>query len=314
MKSKNEETYTSTGFKLIYHPDAIKKLIKESKGTPISLSIAPTSRCNLNCSFCSNANREKHEELPFSSVVNLLESLTNFGLKTIEWTGGGDPTMYRHIKESITTAHLFGLEQGFITNGILLKRMPRQQLDMLKWIRVSANCLDYIPEVEVPKMTAVLGFSYVMNDNTTEDVLKNLHEHVKKYNPRYVRIVPNCQASFEQQEKNNEVLSQTVTKWGSPYFYQAKHFSQPERCWWGYFKPFVNFNGDVFRCSSVVLNSDSDKTFHKIFRWCDISELPSFYEKEVEEHNPIHCDHCVFRSQNDLVDSLLCYTGMENFV
>ena len=47
-------TYTSTGSKLVYHGNAIKRIVDHRLGTPISLQIAPTSRCNLNCIFCSN--------------------------------------------------------------------------------------------------------------------------------------------------------------------------------------------------------------------------------------------------------------------
>jgi len=153
-----------------------------------------------------------------------------------------------------------------------------------------------------------------MNPKTTEKVLNHINEYVKEFQPKYVRIVPNCQATLEEQEENNRGLSEIVSKWGSPYFYQAKTFSRPERCWWGYLKPFINFNGDVFRCSSVVLNSDSDKTFHDKFRWCDITELAKMYEHPMEEYIPIHCDHCVFRGQNDMINSLLTHTGMESFI
>jgi hypothetical protein len=153
-----------------------------------------------------------------------------------------------------------------------------------------------------------------MNDKTTNDILINIDEHIKQYKPKYVRIVPNCQASQEQQEENNRHYSELVAQWGEPYFYQAKNFSRPDHCWWGYFKPFINYNGDVFRCSSVVLNSDSDKTFHKRYKWCDVSELPDKYKTIVEEYSPEWCDHCVFRPQNDMVDSLFSPTDMKNFI
>ena len=55
-------TFTSTGTKLIHHPDVVKKLQVDRIASPISLQVAPTSRCNLKCVFCSNANRSKHED------------------------------------------------------------------------------------------------------------------------------------------------------------------------------------------------------------------------------------------------------------
>jgi MoaA/NifB/PqqE/SkfB family radical SAM enzyme len=81
-------TYTSTGSKLIYHPVVVNKLRWEGKATPISLQVGPTSRCNLNCVFCSNANRETHEDLEIGQLKRVIKELRFIGLKTVEWTGG----------------------------------------------------------------------------------------------------------------------------------------------------------------------------------------------------------------------------------
>jgi organic radical activating enzyme len=309
-----EHQFTSTGSKLIHHPEVTHRLNKEGKATPISLQVAPTSRCQLKCAFCSNANRKEHEDLDLLEIIELITQLKEHGLKTVEWTGGGDPTMYHSIWTAILIAHEFGLEQGFITNGLLLHKMEKSILDMLSWIRISMNCLDYVSQVKLPRIKGVLGFSYVMNEKTTADILHNLNDHVRCYGPEYVRIVPNCQATVEQQIDNNRKYSELVRDWGYPYFYQAKNFESPERCWWGYFKPFVLHDRSVFRCSSVVLNPGSEFTFHRRFKWCDMSELPSKYEKPIEPYIPENCQHCVFKGQNDLVDGIIHKNGLENFI
>ena len=308
-----ESIWTSTGIKLLHHPNVIKKLLK-GIGSPVSLQIAPTSRCQLNCVFCSNANREKHEDLESELIIDILNNLSHIGLKTVEWTGGGDPTLYKPIQTMIMAARLLDLEQGFITNGIALNTLSPVVLNMLSWVRISMNCLDYVSKIDIPEFPGVLGFSYVINPKTTEDILLNLSEYVKQYNPRYVRIVPNCQASLEQQEENNRVLSETVAQWDLPYFYQAKTFSRPEKCWWGYLKPFILHDGYVYPCSSVVLNEDSEKTFHEKYRWIKAENIMSLYDKPMCSFPTENCSHCVFRGQNDMVSSLLTHTGMENFV
>lgn len=310
-----ENTFTSTGAKIIHHPEVIKKVIDGKYATPISLQIAPTSRCNLKCSFCSNANRETHEDLPITEIIDLLRELRRSGLKTVEWTGGGDPTLYEDIQEAIFAARTLGLKQGFITNGILLsKKITQSLLNKLWWVRISMNCLDYVDDIEIPEILGTLGFSYVMNDKTTVGTIVRLKQHVAKYHPAYVRIVPNCQATDEEQIENNLKYSKMIEDWGTPFFYQAKTFAAPQRCWWGYFKPFVLHDGNVFRCSSVVLNAGSDYTFHEKFKWCTIEELPDMYRSVMKEYTPIECNHCVFKGQNDLVDSLINKTGMEDFI
>ena len=201
-------TWTSTGIKLIHHPEVVKKIRDEEKASPISLQVGPTSRCNLKCSFCSNANRTKHEDLDLFEAILLLTRLRDRGLKTVEWTGGGDPTMYDGINKLIEVASMLDLEQGMITNGILLRdKLTDKSLDYLNWIRVSINSLEYVHEVKLPEIKGTLGFSYVVNEKTADDVLARIEQHVVRYRPEYVRVVTNCLATDEEQEINNKIYS-----------------------------------------------------------------------------------------------------------
>jgi organic radical activating enzyme len=311
-----EKTFTSTGIKIIHHPELLRSL-QGGYAYPISLQVAPTSKCNLNCSFCSNVNRDKNEDLSYKAIYDLLKNMRARGLKTVEWTGGGDPTLYPYINEVISVANSLGLQQGFITNGIsLVNNISEFSFSYLKWIRISMNSLDYDKIVQIPfnHFSGVLGFSYVMNERTTEDILKKLHEYVIAFKPSYVRIVPNCQATDEQQKANNKKYSEQVESWGEPFFYQKKEFCKPERCWWGYIKPFVLHDNYVYHCSSVVLNDNADRQFHQKYRWCSVEELPKKYDKLIECYVPTGCDHCVFTRQNNLIDDILHPNDMVNFV
>jgi len=308
-----KKIYTSTGMKLIHHPEVVNK-IKEGFGVPISLQVGPTSRCNLNCSFCSNSKRKTHEDLDEELLACTVKELRYLGLKTVEWTGGGDPTMYAYINFIISYCHKLGLEQGMITNGILLRqKVAQENLDRLSWLRVSMNCLDYFSHVDIPPIKGTLGFSYVMNEKTDDFVLDRLQNMIDKYNPKYVRIVPNCLATKEVQEKNNELWGKVVSEWGKPYFFQEKVFDTPKECYWCYFKPFILHDGYVYPCSSVVLNSGSEGKFHEKYRFSTVKDLKALYRNTMEPYPTKNCDHCVFKEQNDLVYSIL-NPEMENFV
>ena len=308
-----QQIFTSTGNKLIHHPEVIEK-IKKKRAVPISLQVGPTSRCNLNCSFCSNAKRKNHEDLNPKTLMRIMEQLKSLGLKTVEWTGGGDPTMYKDINSVMSYAYHLGLQQGMITNGVFLKKkIVQENLNRLSWLRVSMNCLDYVPHIELPKIRGILGFSYVMNDKTDSLILQKLDQMVKQHNPEFVRIVPNCLATNEQQQRNNEQYSYEVGQWGDPYFYQAKIFDRPKNCYWCYFKPFILHDGYVYPCSSVVLHSGAEGKFHERFRWVRVENLPKVYEKLMIPFETKDCDHCVFKGQNDLVEMLL-NPRMENFI
>ncbi len=278
--------------------------------------MAPTSRCNLKCLFCSNINRTKDEDLDWNNLMKFIIDMGLLGAKTIEWTGGGDPTLYSYINEAILFAYTRGFEQGLITNGLGFKNLESGSLSVLKWIRISMNCFDYVDSIDIPKLSnnTTLGFSYVVNNKTTKEMVKRIDALIDRYNPKYVRVVPNCQATDEQQKKNNKYLSKEVEKLGHPYFYQAKTFNKPDKCYWGYLKPFVLHDGFVYRCSSVVLNDDAERSFHDKYRWCHVSEFKSIYKKEIIPYIPDSCHHCVFTKQNNLVDSIIHPNEMKNFI
>jgi hypothetical protein len=256
-------------------------------------------------------NRNKHENLDRYDIFKIIDHLPS--LRTVEWTGGGDPTQYDYIREVIAYAHMKGLRQGFITNGIDLVESLSYDVHLLDWVRVSLNSLDYVDDIRLPAFNkGILGFSYVMND-LTHLHLDKIKEFVKKHNPKYVRIVPNCQTSYAELKGRNDYFSELVGNWGSPYFYQAKSFSKPSRCWWGHFKPFLLHDGFIYPCSSVVLNDTAERSFHSKFRWKTISEFIESSNNVAVPYDCKNCTHCVFGEQNNLVEALID-DEMEDFI
>ncbi len=309
-------TFTSTGEKLIHHPDLITLLKTTGRAKPISIQIAPTSKCQLKCSFCSNTNRDKQEDLEYSRITQFLQSMKDIGACTVEWTGGGDPTLYHSINDLISIAHFLGFEQGMITNGLGFDHLTYPSLEYLKWLRISMNCLDYVNDIEIPSLPdfLTLGFSYVINQKTTLGTIAKLKEYVAKYKPFYVRVVPDCQNPVPEQKGTNIAYSKMVSSWGKPFFYQAKEFEKPKTCYWGYIKPFILHDGFVYRCSSVVLNDDAQRSFHEKYRWCEMEDLFMMYMTKVDPFYPNTCEHCVFTKQNNLIAKIINPCEMWRFV
>jgi len=306
-------TFTSTGAKIMHHSAVIRKL-QMLYATPVSLQVAPTSKCNLNCVFCSNVNRGRDEDLDVDMLKDIILKLFYYGLKTVEWTGGGEPTLWHSIEEMIAWTASHKIKQGLITNGLELAKISKKNLDTFKWIRISMNCLDYVDAIEVPKIQGTLGFSYVMNEKSDSKVMLRLFDFVERHKPAYVRIVPNCQATDVEQEHNNRELSELVKLWGPPYFYQAKIFQKPDKCYWCYLKPFLLHDGWVYPCSSVVLNYDAERKFHEKYRWEKMEDLPLIYNQKIRPFPTDHCNHCVFFEHNELIKNIIQPSGMEDFI
>jgi len=306
--------YVSTGNKTMRHLNVLKRFQDERKLTPISIQIAPTSRCNLRCSFCSNINRKQHESLPLEDIMVFINQMKRLGARTIEWTGGGDPTQYQFINSCIYYASKMGYKQGLITNGVELIDKVGETIACLDWIRISLNALEYVDEIQIPKdYKGTLGFSYVINKKTNDESIKKIKECAIEYNPKYVRIVPDCQISAKELNEKNHFFSEWIAEWGAPFFYQAKSFSQPKRCWWGHIKPFLLHDGYVYPCSSVVLNDTAERSFHEKFRWHRMNQFASIFGEQAIPFDCKDCTNCVFGAQNSLIESLID-EEMEDFV
>lgn len=186
-KPQLDSSFTSSGIKLFAHQEAMQAL-RDGRGMPISCWIAPTDVCNAKCSFCSVGERAG-DSLRFTQIIEFLTQLTERGLKSVTFSGGGNPLLYRcketgrTIEDCIGFAYDLGLEVAMITNGMPMKEWPSgrvswrnlspEALDMLTWVRISMAGLDhnhegevYVPDID-PTKTA-LGFSWIMSDSYEE--------------------------------------------------------------------------------------------------------------------------------------------------
>lgn len=175
-----DTSFTSTGAKLFAHQEAMQAL-RDGKGRPISCWVAPTDVCNAKCSFCSVGERVG-DVLRFSQIKEFLDQLAPLGLKSVTFSGGGNPLIYKcketgyGINELIEYAHdTLGLEVAMITNGMPLveyrevvgwfnpsfpkdgvtfsgeetrvrkswRNLNPENLDKLTWCRISMAGLDH---------------------------------------------------------------------------------------------------------------------------------------------------------------------------
>jgi len=295
-----ERQYTSTVAKLLKHKDRIEE-VKKGTFRPISIQLAPTDKCNLNCDFCSVKNR-KGDELTLDEVKNTLNEFKKLGALAVELTGGGDPSVYPFINETIEYAHELGYDVGMISNGVAVKKNIKQEnLDKLTWLRISLNSLDYVESIDVPAIKGTLGFSYVWNQKTNTDMLDRLSRYAEKYRAEFVRVVPNC-LNIEEQKLYQDEIRPLIAKYPK-LFFQQKQYKVPGRCWFGYLKPFVTPDGNISRCSANPL---IERKFNSKFVMATINDIPGMY-KEAKSFDTSNCKEgkCFFKEQNDFIASLI---------
>jgi MoaA/NifB/PqqE/SkfB family radical SAM enzyme len=163
--------------KLAWHPAALEALRRGEPTAPLMVQLMPTAVCNQACEFCSYGSgpesvRAKVKNPPKSAWKNqtdydtraslsrekMIESIACFqrmGVKCVEVTGGGEPTVYAHFDELVEEIDRAGLEFAMVTNGTRITAARAARMGQLPfvWVRVSIDAgtaEDYVRTRNVP--------------------------------------------------------------------------------------------------------------------------------------------------------------------
>lgn len=228
------------------------------------------------------------------------------------------------------------------------KSVRPDTLDQCTWIRISMSGLDHerrvveVPDIDPDKTT--LGFSYVYHDKYIEPLEENhgkvstltdirtplvdgdgrtelgkdrlpwlteqLKGYVERYNPVYLRLLPNCLEPSRIPERcaDLQVMADEINP--SVAFVQMKPPKAPKRCFLGYVHPVLNSDGQVFPCDSVCLANAALRGEHKfaspwaICKWNEIGEYFSRPVKSMVDSERL-CAGCVFHGSNDVLASVV---------
>lgn len=128
--------------KILYHLSEVQRAERGEIVFPVTCEIDPSNRCMLSCEFCMYAAHLKNhnEDLPLDLYNKLIEELKSLGVKSITFTGGGEPLMNKQFNAMVKLALMEGFELGLITNGVLADRIDDPSV--FKFIRVSLDSHD----------------------------------------------------------------------------------------------------------------------------------------------------------------------------
>ena len=113
-----KEIYPFSPIKVLYWKDKIAEVIRGKIPTPVTVEIDPSNACSSNCIWCYYAKYRKNAEImPIVTLQNLIYDVAGMGVKSITFTGGGEPLTHPKISKAIDLAYDLGLKIGIITNG-----------------------------------------------------------------------------------------------------------------------------------------------------------------------------------------------------
>ena len=134
----------------------VADIIEGRRTPPINVEIDLTNRCSLGCEWCHFAythsrgplaktkidwTEDVGDQMDWDLIEKMLEQLASFGVKSVTWTGGGEPTLHKDFYSAILKAKDVGLKQGVYTHGahIVQKNLAYAMVSYMDWVYISLD-------------------------------------------------------------------------------------------------------------------------------------------------------------------------------
>ncbi|HZQ44468.1 MAG TPA: radical SAM protein [Acidobacteriaceae bacterium] len=119
---------------------------------PVHVQLILSDLCNQSCHFCAYrdpkytssqlfhiaGNYNPNRMLPFDKVVEILDDCAELGVKAIQLTGGGEPSVYPRFDDVVDAIVERGMQWALVTNGVIQK----WDYSSAAWVRVSIDAGD----------------------------------------------------------------------------------------------------------------------------------------------------------------------------
>lgn len=130
--------------KALVHSDRFAALLEHRLPPPVTVEIdLADGFCNHACPHCffSTPTKASPTFFPAERADSLATELRDFGVRAIEFPGGGEPTTHPKFEAVVSSFSTAGLPMGLVTNGQLYKKAAAV-LPLFEWVRISVDAGD----------------------------------------------------------------------------------------------------------------------------------------------------------------------------
>lgn len=324
MEKVNGKNYTSNTERLTKHLDKLSNIQSGAPTSPVMIHMSLTNTCNLHCDYCCYGQRDLKQVMPLDDAYSALEQFAALGTKGVEFTGGGDPTMYKDLGSVLTKAHNLGYDIGLITNGIK-SDVLNSHYAKIQWMRVSLHGLNFDNSFE-EKMGNTVRNARKENPNIdissvyiwtkgSEETIKKVAAFTNKYEIP-TRVTPDLtlgKSSIDDMMGHvGDVIKSTKGNYLFLSDFNVKTTREHDNCYMHLIKPFVFTDGNVYDCPSLALSPDNHLNVNEKFKVTDIKGITDFYT-QGSKARLLDCEFCKYAPQNELIDSLKKDIKHKNF-
>ena len=151
--------------KLIFHPERVAEWLKGSLIAPVYMEFGLSGACNHRCRFCAfDFLKYKTAFLDADVFIPGLQILAEAGVKSILFSGEGEPLMHPRAPEIIRSVRNAGIDVALATNGVLLRDENMEAaVESCTWLKLSIDA--GTPETHAYiHGTGEKDFSVIMNN------------------------------------------------------------------------------------------------------------------------------------------------------
>lgn len=305
---------TSNRVKLFKHLAELRDL-QFGKVTPIMIHFIPTHKCQLQCSHCCFKNRQdKTADMPWETFVRGISQFYELGTRALEFTGGGDPTLWPYINLAIDFLHN-KMHMGIITNGLSGDRI--KHWDWFDWVRVSMNTLEYRDSLDLSYLVGTkVSFCYIWHENSG----KYIEKIAKFVNKQKVicRVAPDCIKPIEEINKDLKRIKKELEPYEGKYLFLSDFNIETKRrnnnCRIHMIKPCFYLDGWIYSCPSAELAVENNRQVQPKARICEYTNILKWY-KDSKASKPINldCSYCKYVAQQEILEDVLTETEFNEF-
>lgn len=342
------KTMIYSPLKIFHHQDKLDKLRNEARFSPVQVSLVPTNKCNQSCKYCIYRMEEYgdkefnvREEIPFEKLSEILTDCAEMGVKSIQISGGGEPTIYPQFKKLLERIIDLGLEFALITNGTRINDNMIPLLSQAQWIRFSLDAgtektyaeLRKVPENQFETVLAnisklvdtgpTIGYSFTVTDINYQELLMatklayslgcdNIrfgavfqNENDEFFDGMYKSVIEQCELLKEYETNDFQVFELFTER-----FEMLKRRSPDfEFCGIQHFTTFIGADLNVYRCCTQAYNKELG-----LLGSIKDQKFSQFWEKVDFDFNAKQCPRCSPYLKNKAINYAIQKPQHVNFI
>lgn len=170
--------------KILNHWETLNLILDEKNPPPVSCEIDPSNLCNHDCIWCMyhDFKNEKNMFIPSEIMFKLIDELGQRGVKSITFTGGGEPLTNPATVEGLSKVREAQMEVGLVTNGGLMTAdVCKTVVQTCMFLRVSLDAARPSTHASVhrPKDLSRDNFDQILqNISTIVDLKKKVNRNL----------------------------------------------------------------------------------------------------------------------------------------